>query len=398
MLTKHHATLAFSSVIASFALHAAPATHFIITTECLAHKFPTTVVAHDKQLKLLKLSTSEFKQLMMLKDQQHNACGGFFNVTEQMQQATLSAQRYQQVLHSYQLAAQPAFNLSGFEVRYRPQVESLLKTFNAQNLWDQLTQLTNFENRNANRATGKEAAEWIKGQVIALAEQNHRTDVSAEFITNPGYLQPSLVVKMGNSDKPGIVLGAHMDTTSWFSRRQPGADDDGSGSATVLEAARVLMSSPYTFDKPIYFMWYAAEEQGLIGSQKVVATFKSRHTPVAAVLHMDMTGYQYQKDSTLWLLTDNVDTNLTKVLATLIDTYIHQPVDYTHCGYACSDHASWTQQGYPSAIAFESSFGHDNPNIHSANDTMDKLSLEHMSDFTKLAIAFAVELAEPVTN
>lgn len=43
----------------------------------------------------------------------------------------------------------------------------------------------------------------------------------------------------------------------------------------------------------------------------------------------------------------------------------------------------------------EMTFGHYNYNLHSKNDTVDKLSLTHMTSYEKLAIAFAVELAEP---
>jgi leucyl aminopeptidase len=68
----------------------------------------------------------------------------------------------------------------------------------------------------------------------------------------------------------------------------------------------------------------------------------------------------------------------------------------TKCGYACSDHASWTQAGYQSSSSIESSFEDSNKNIHSTNDRMDisdEFSIKHMAQFSKLAIAFAVELS-----
>ena len=69
------------------------------------------------------------------------------------------------------------------------------------------------------------------------------------------------------------------------------------------------------------------------------------------------------------------------------------PVDYSSCGYGCSDHASWTKAGVPAAFPCESNFDEHNPYIHSASDTMSLLSLEHMTNFAKLAVAFAIELA-----
>jgi leucyl aminopeptidase len=80
----------------------------------------------------------------------------------------------------------------------------------------------------------------------------------------------------------------------------------------------------------------------------------------------------------------------------LIDTYLDIPWVETKCGYACSDHASWTKNGYPSSFAIESSFENSNHDIHSTNDRMDipEFSLTHMLEFSKLAVAFAVELGD----
>jgi leucyl aminopeptidase len=58
-----------------------------------------------------------------------------------------------------------------------------------------------------------------------------------------------------------------------------------------------------------------------------------------------------------------------------------------------SDHASWTKAGYPSEFPFETEFSNINPNIHSPQDTLDKISTEHAREFAKVALAFLVELS-----
>jgi PKD repeat protein len=67
------------------------------------------------------------------------------------------------------------------------------------------------------------------------------------------------------------------------------------------------------------------------------------------------------------------------------------------CGYACSDHASWTSAGYPSAMMFEAggTSGY-NPNIHTANDTLANMggSAANSAKFAKLGLAFLGELAK----
>jgi len=63
------------------------------------------------------------------------------------------------------------------------------------------------------------------------------------------------------------------------------------------------------------------------------------------------------------------------------------------CGYGCSDHASWTANGYRSTFPFESQFRYHNPYIHSDQDTLAHASLEHGLEFAKLGLGFVVELA-----
>lgn len=59
---------------------------------------------------------------------------------------------------------------------------------------------------------------------------------------------------------------------------------------------------------------------------------------------------------------------LTEFIKTLIGKYLAIGYVETKCGYACSDHASWTKYGYPGAFGIESSFENSNQNIHSVNE------------------------------
>lgn len=80
-------------------------------------------------------------------------------------------------------------------------------------------------------------------------------------------------------------LGAHYDSVPFA----PGADDNGSGVAVVLEAARALAAVPT--DKTIRFVFYAMEEEGLVGSRAHVEELvRSGQRPEAALV-LDMVGY-----------------------------------------------------------------------------------------------------------
>jgi leucyl aminopeptidase len=360
------------------------------------------VLSQIDNVTLLKTDEAGLNQLIAAKEHQKLVCGGFINVTD----AWNTYQQTKSISHDAKSFLQhytttPAATLSraktAYAVNYPKQVNELMGQLNSDEMWTNLTTLSSFTDRYANSDNGVKAANWFKENIEKLAAQYGRKDVTIQLInTGSSYKQPSVVVKVGSSNEPAVVIGGHMDTLQGFFSNMPGADDDGTGSVTVLQVAKTLLASNMQFKRPIYFIWYSAEEEGLVGSQHVVAAFKKQNIPVAQVLHMDMTGYANQNDPTLWLIKDYTNPDLTTYLETLIKTYVKKPVKYTKCGYACSDHATWTQNGFTSAIAFESEFGKDDPYIHTAQDTMGVLSLSHMTDYAKLATAFMVELAEPV--
>ena len=273
-------------------------------------------------------------------------------------------------------------------------LKTLYKNIDVERISNSLDELTSFYNRAAYSDTGYQAAGHIRTWMDLLASKNELTDsqFSVSFLpTNTFYRQPSVVAVLGK-DLPGnaLVISAHLDTNG--GGRRPGADDDGSGSMVVLEAARLIANSGHEFNRPIYFIWYAAEEVGLVGSKRVVQDMKNRGVKVDSVLHFDTVGRRaVEDDPTLWLLKDYVDPNFTDYISGLIKKHIQVPVQYTTCGYACSDHASWTNGGFSSAAAFESSFDDINPYLHTANDTRDHVSLENLVNFTKLALAYAVD-------
>ena len=110
---------------------------------------------------------------------------------------------------------------------------------NPQRMWADLTAVSGFANRYSKSELGRQASEWFMSQVKEMIVNSGRDDVSI-FTVNTGssYKQPSVVLKIDHSAQPAIVLGAHLDTTDGI---KPGADDNGSGSVTVLEVARIFI-------------------------------------------------------------------------------------------------------------------------------------------------------------
>ena len=384
--------LASNSTFAS----STPANEQLQVPQCLAAKITSAhkVLAENKQFKIIEMPSQDVDSLTLLADRVK--CGHYVNVSHKLTDTSLSLKKHsaQNLLkkNSVKTLKTPPKSSEVYEIKHQEEVNAALNQVVADNIWQTLTHLTSYHNRSSTKDTGVEAANWLKARFEAMAIESGRTDTATYFVKTGWYKQPSLVTVIGKDIKaPALVIGAHMDT---LDGRMPGAGDDGSGSSSVMEAARVLLASKSEFKRPIYIIWYAAEERGLVGSQYVVEHFMDKNIPVKAVVQFDMTGYRVDpKDPTMWVFTDYTHKGLSNYLAKLIDTYVHVPVDYSHCGYGCSDHASWTAEGIPAAFPCESNFEEHNPYIHSSSDTMDLLSLEHMTNFSKLALAFAIELA-----
>lgn len=397
--------LASLGLLAALPFAAQAGKHVVVAPQCLVKQLKGNyqTLSANASLTLLAVDNAGIDSLIEAKTRHDSTpCGGFMDVTEDWNawnaQTLAGAKSASSFLNKYSKPEQTSLarKKAKYEIKYQAQVNQLINGMNPQNMWTDLTTLTSFPDRYAGSDNGVKAAAWFKDQVETMAKNAGRDDVSTYYVaTGTQYKQPSVVVKIGNGTGPGIVVGGHMDTLSSTWELKPGADDDGSGSVTVLQVARNLLNSGMHFKKPIYIIWYSAEEEGLIGSGYVVKDFKKKNIPVESVIQFDMTGYAYKNDPTIWLISDYVNSDLTSYLETLVKTYVKQPVGYTKCGYACSDHATWNQNGFSSSFPFESSFGQDDPYIHTSQDTMEVLSLDHMTDYAKLGTAFAVELAEP---
>ena len=359
---------------------------------CLAKHLTVShpLYAYNDDFHIIGLSRAELEDLQRLADEVQ--CGRFINLSEKLAgKETAEAAKYLLKSASVKADLQTKPSATHYAVKNETLVQNAVDQVIPENIWKTLTHLTHYPNRAAMTVTGVEAAHWLKSRFETMAQEAQRTDTEAYFVGTGTYAQPSLVTVVGKKiNAPAIVIGAHMDTLSGV---MPGAGDDGSGSASVMEMARVVLASQETLKRPIYFIWYAAEEQGLVGSQHVVQHFKQNNIPVAAAIQFDMAGYRAKADDpTMWIYTDYTDHSLNGFVEKLIKKYVQVPVAYSQCGYGCSDHASWDQEGIPASFPCESDFKEHNPYIHTSSDVMSVLSLEHMTNFAKLGVAFALEL------
>ncbi len=261
--------------------------------------------------------------------------------------------------------------------------------------------LAAFPNRRYNQPGGLESANWIKDRWLQLA--GNRRGISVDFFTHPSSVspQPSVILSIRGNSLPDeiVVLGAHLDSInqSGSTLSAPGADDDASGIACLTEIIRVMMAKNFRPARTVQFMAYAAEEIGLRGSNAIATSYRTANKNVVGVMQLDMTNYRGTQGFDVVLINDFTNAAQNQFVRDLITAY--QPtlvVNSSPCGYACSDHASWTNKSYPASFPFEAPIGNDNPWIHTSSDTLSQSgnNANHALKFTKLGLSFVAELAK----
>ena len=138
------------------------------------------------------------------------------------------------------------------------------------------------------------ARRWISAQFHGYSprlevsydvEKKGATDIVSVVAVLPGSAEP----------EKRIIVDAHYDSINLRAKGDkaaeapaPGADDDASGTAVVLELARVM--SQYRFRKTIVFIAFAGEELGYIGSARYASRAKANHEQIEAVFNNDIVG------------------------------------------------------------------------------------------------------------
>ncbi len=286
-------------------------------------------------------------------------------------------------------------------------VNQSLNLVNNVNIANQIQELENYGTRYHTTNSARQAILDLKTKWETMAAG--RSDVSVRIVNHTSTNMPSVVMTITGTESPDqyVIIGGHADSTaSGNNNNSPGADDNASGISTITEAARVLFAMNFKPKRTIEFMAYAAEEVGLRGSREIAEDYRDRNVDVVSYVQFDMTNYKGSAQD-VFISTDTYTNNtLNNFLMQLMDHYNAtgtHAVTYgtSRCNYGCSDHYSWSQQGYDVSFPFEAKFSESNPNIHTSNDTFDRSptpNATHAAKFVKLGLEFLIEVAKGTTT
>jgi len=247
-------------------------------------------------------------------------------------------------------------------------------------------------------ANAQAAVDYIDGQLAADGYTVEHQPVTFNGATNPNVFatKPGTVC-------PGtvFVIGGHYDSVP----AGPGADDNATGVAGMLELARVLHDVPLPIS--VRFTSFAFEENGLVGSSAMAQSLQAAGTPVAGMVSLEMLGYTRQatdpfigtNQDFLAMIGNPASTHLAQVFgaAALAAVPYHfapsAAVDPSMLGDILrSDHAPFWARGYPALLATDEA-NFRNPNYHTATDTPATLDGPFLLGSTKVMAAGLVAYA-----
>jgi leucyl aminopeptidase len=196
-----------------------------------------------------------------------------------------------------------------------------------------------------------------------------------------------------------VICGAHYD--SWNADgydpdtiRSPGADDNASGVAGILETARIL--SRYTFDRTIIYANWCAEEVGLVGSAAYAADCAAQRMDIVAYFNLDMTGYLAEgSDIHINLMYTTQDSLLGNYVKRFSRTYFPEMrIWQDWLAWGDSDYSSFNRNGYAAIHPFEDTHA-SSPFIHTRQDVLGVSvnNLEQCKRFTELNLGTVAVLA-----
>lgn len=198
-----------------------------------------------------------------------------------------------------------------------PEIRQMVREVNVARIEADVRRLVGFGTRNTMSETESDtrgigaARRWIHSELQHIAHESCgrlvvKTDGYTQEPDGNRIVKPTEIVNVV-ATLPGrqpesvdrvYIVSAHYDSMASdptdFTSDAPGADDDASGVACVMELARVM--SRYEFDATLVFMAVAGEEQGLLGSKHAATKAKEAGVHVAAMMTNDIIGSSLSAD------------------------------------------------------------------------------------------------------
>ena len=309
------------------------------------------------------------------------------------------------------LTAQPPVNNTGNRLqtypkitKVNPEIQTMLNDVSTVNLKNAIQWLQDLECRDAQGTVVVEAQNWLIGQFksFGLETQVHYFPCNDSYLgrCTEAYCNGD-TLRAGNvyaiqrgTEFPDeyIVISSHYDQPDG-----PGADDNASGTAGVVELARVL--SGHSFKRSIMYIAFNAEEYGMVGSSVFTKQCAEKNMNILGCFNLDMLGY-FPEDVgalTMYAGSSDISERLWKYYQNAANIYVKEisTLRFTKGDAYGGDHQSFNIYEYPALYIGDIEYFGVHPCYHRLCDTIGAgvNNMALASAFTRATLAATVELA-----
>jgi hypothetical protein len=269
-----------------------------------------------------------------------------------------------------------------------PTVEMALNLIKSDQIKESVLKLVEFDGRGSGTTGNDAAAKWIGDQFVSMGYQveYQKFDIRGRQTSNVIASLP------GKNEDEVVVIGGHYDGQG---HGNPGADDNASGTALVLMAAKACaIFNKKELNHTIVFQLYSGEEYGLVGSSYYCnhPIFPKNNPNIRKhlfMLNLDMVGYMKTATPFKLAMPQDPTPDVKKLIENLSKKYSFAK-SITFRGSAGSDHAPFLNAGVPAAFLHTGMHS----NYHRPTDTPDKLNYAGMENIAKYAVELLLEIAQ----
>ena len=282
-----------------------------------------------------------------------------------------------------------------------PLIREMMNQVSMDSLEATVQHLQDYQNRMWNSQNAFNASDWIAGRMAALGLEVEQQPFYASTWTGSGQAAPNVIGIQRGTLYPDVyvVCGSHFDSFSYEAMYGggacPGADDNATGVASVLESARIM--TQYEFEYSIIYCAYGCEEMGLYGSEAYASRCQQEGMEILGYFNNDMNGYLYGDQIHIDCIYPNSVAPIGDYYMNVGSVYFPElPIRHVNFNEGDSDHTSFNNHGYMGIYPFED-YQHYSPNIHTTNDLIGPSvnSFEMSQQYCRMNIGCLAELANP---
>lgn len=290
----------------------------------------------------------------------------------------------------------------------QPQIRTLMEKVSIDSLEASIDHLQSYHTRRWDSKMVYEVQDWLKNTYASWGfDSVYLHDFPVNYHDTLYETSDNVIVIQRGVRYPDeyVVCGAHYDSYNNSpgdpdSLRAPGADDNASGTAGILETARLL--SQCSFERSVIYCGFAAEEIGLIGSTAYAKDCAEQRLPIVAYFNLDMIGYLEEgSDIHVNLLYTGQDSTLANYVYSFCHVYYPEMRVWQDwlAGGSDSDYSSFNRNGYAAIQPFEDTH-HSSPFIHTPQDIIGVSvnNMDQVKRFTELNLGLVATLAGLVSS